>query len=254
MEKPTRLYKYESGSTHSLTNLSDSKIWFSDPRTFNDPFDCALPVDMPELTDADCVATLDALANRFGESDVARFRGHSAADLKTRIARGLRTALEDGLRTVGGVSCFSEKVDDILMWGHYANGHRGFCLEFETALDDTFELARPVRYTDRFPTVDIAEVIQFRFGSVFDLMCTKATCWAYEKEWRVLHKEMGTLFGYRPCSLIGVYFGAVMPDAEQRKIGNVLLNTETKLYKMSMAPNEFRLLATPAAFTAVGPP
>ena len=31
-----------------------------------------------------------------------------------------------------GVCCFSEKKDDILMWSHYADGHKGFCLEFIT--------------------------------------------------------------------------------------------------------------------------
>lgn len=30
-----------------------------------------------------------------------------------------------------GIACFSAKVDDLLMWSHYADGHRGFCLEFE---------------------------------------------------------------------------------------------------------------------------
>lgn len=31
-----------------------------------------------------------------------------------------------------GVCCFSEKWDDLLMWAYYADGHKGFCLEFDT--------------------------------------------------------------------------------------------------------------------------
>ena len=39
------------------------------------------------------------------------------------------------LNPVGGVSCFSAIHDNLLMWGHYAQGHQGFCLEYSTDTD-----------------------------------------------------------------------------------------------------------------------
>ncbi len=29
-----------------------------------------------------------------------------------------------------GILCFTEKNDNLLMWSHYANSHKGFVLEF----------------------------------------------------------------------------------------------------------------------------
>jgi hypothetical protein len=132
------LYKYQSTSIQSITNLSSGKIWFSDPKKFNDPFDCGLKVEMKDLTDADIAAVLDDLARTGGAPTVEQFRRLPADVLKQQIASGLKGAIELGIRGVRGVACFSEKVNDLLMWGHYAEGHRGFCLEFDTSLDKMF--------------------------------------------------------------------------------------------------------------------
>ena len=40
------------------------------------------------------------------------------------IIRELHTGMGDSI----GVSCFSEKPDDMLMWSHYADSHKGFCV------------------------------------------------------------------------------------------------------------------------------
>ncbi len=36
------------------------------------------------------------------------------------------------------VSCFSETCDSILMWSHYADSHKGVCIEFENEDNDFF--------------------------------------------------------------------------------------------------------------------
>jgi hypothetical protein len=38
---PPRLFKYQRASPQAIKNLSDRSLWFSRPRGFNDPFDCA---------------------------------------------------------------------------------------------------------------------------------------------------------------------------------------------------------------------
>jgi len=45
MEKPDYLYKYASLSAHSLASLANNTIWLAKPKTFNDPFDCAITLD-----------------------------------------------------------------------------------------------------------------------------------------------------------------------------------------------------------------
>ena len=77
----------------------------------------------------------------------------------------------------------SEKNDDLLMWSHYSQEHKGFCLEFDASVEDTlFWSAMKVTYTNEYPEVDITRLTQpeeFR-----KLLLTKATCWKYEEERR----------------------------------------------------------------------
>lgn len=67
----------------------------------------------------------------------------------------------------------------------------------------------------------------------------------------MLHKEANLSYGYERQSLVGVYLGAAMPEPQQLMVCALLLNTNTKLYKMSLAPGEFRLIASAIAFTPV---
>lgn len=41
---PPKLYKYQAPSDRAFENLESATLWFADPTTFNDPFDCALDV------------------------------------------------------------------------------------------------------------------------------------------------------------------------------------------------------------------
>jgi hypothetical protein len=53
-----------------------------------------------------------------------------------------------------GVACFSAAADNLLLWAHYADGHRGFCLEFDTS-DPVFEKIQRVGYTQEWPVTGI---------------------------------------------------------------------------------------------------
>ena len=137
---------------------------------------------------------------------------------KTRqiIANSLRTAIENAKKEMRGVCCFSELVDHPLMWGHYSDGHRGFCLEFDTTKAPLFNKAHKVTYSDAIPRLDIDKIARFELGSVMDLVLTKAKCWEFEHEWRVLHNEGNILFGVERAALTKIYFGAKMPEEQQQ--------------------------------------
>lgn len=60
------------------------------------------------------------------------------------------------------IACFSETPYNLPMWNHYANGHRGICLEYDT-LKFNYDLTLrqrlfPVCYQDRLP--DILELMK----------------------------------------------------------------------------------------------
>jgi hypothetical protein len=66
-----------------------------------------------------------------------------------------------------------------------------------------------------------------------------------------LHRESNVIFGYERQSLVGLYCGASMPEAQKQMIAGLLANTNTKLYTMDLARGEFSLVASPISFAPI---
>jgi len=89
------------------------------------------------------------------------------------------------------LACFSEMHDNILMWGHYGGQHTGIVISFKTSIDiwggNNFY---PVRYSNArqsiFDTDEQADSTTLGKQWQYDLFCSKAECWNYEREWRFI--------------------------------------------------------------------
>jgi hypothetical protein len=88
-----------------------------------------------------------------------------------------------------GILCLTESADNLLMWAHYADSHRGFVIEFDEynpffdrriSPDDELRHLRKVSYNTKRPSLTLAEVEDF---SPF---LTKGSDWQYEAEWRMM--------------------------------------------------------------------
>lgn len=93
--------------------------------------------------------------------------------------------------------------DNQLMWSHYANSYSGICVEYDlTKMDDFFGFFYPVQYTEKRPTVSLAdlgiglEVVDGKYNVVqkevdivplMNYLLCKNKCWEYEKEWRIIN-------------------------------------------------------------------
>jgi hypothetical protein len=240
MEVLMKLFKYCGASLQDIANLSAAKIWFSDPAGFNDPFDCAYDIVVPPLTREECHTFLNSESSEELNNALA-VAPHVALEEKLRL--GFAAAIE---RTIGkaGVSCFSTVHDSLLMWGHYAQSHRGYCLEFSTANEPLFSTVHPVQYANALPRLSSDALLKAESVEILNLLLTKAKCWEYEHEWRVLHSARQTLYSYQRASLTGIYFGARMPE-DQRLMIAALLGKGTKLYEMSISKTCFELETKP---------
>jgi hypothetical protein len=79
------------------------------------------------------------------------------------------------------ISSFSELPDSILMWGHYADKHKGCVLGFHpNALDKWYK----VRYSSERVCRPMTKEEVHRIA--MDSMRTKSTDWEYEHEWRLI--------------------------------------------------------------------
>jgi hypothetical protein len=257
MKPPPVLYKYEAFSTQSLLNLKKQIIYFGSPLHFNDPYDCALTPNIVEPSDEEIVQVRD---NYLASTDLpAKVRQDLETNSLPRLRAVLMRVAHAGFRAIvdeflskGGVTCFSERNDDLLMWSHYGGRYKGFCLEFDTA-SEPFQKISPVRYVSGLPPLSIADILLDRdFHPVRELFCTKADAWKYEREWRALHKSAGTQFGYPSSALKGVYFGPDI-DVQSMEITCLVLagqNETVQLWKGGRSTTEFKVVFEPFSYTS----
>jgi hypothetical protein len=120
-----------------------------------------------------------------------------------------------------GLFSLSEVSDHALMWSHYADSHKGICLQLmlHTAhppYQVSYSNARP-----QFLYQDVKESTRDyeRFArTVMSTLTTKAAYWAYEKEWRCIQTDGP---GERPMyemDLTGIIFGCRTSDQDMETV------------------------------------
>lgn len=257
MPPPDHLYKYESFSTQSLLNLKKQVIYFGSPASFNDPYDCALTPNIVEPTDEEALLVRNEYLKKHDIPRDARaaFETAPVSDLKVALLRAAHSAFDLTITEFlqkRGVSCFSERNDDLLMWSHYGGKYRGFCLEFETT-SEAFQRVQQVRYAPEIPPLTITQVLlNENFHPFLELFCTKSNAWEYEREWRAIHVSAGTQFEYPASTLTGVYFG---PDIDRQSLEIICLilagqNDSVQLWQGRRSSTEFRVLFEPFIYTS----
>lgn len=140
------------------------------------------------------------------------------------------------------IACFCEEKDNILLWAHYANCNKGFCIEY-SALDllQKFQcFLLPVVYQDSFPVLpninEIEALSSYRVA--FERVSTKSKIWSYEKEWRVIRKLEITDNHYvdfpKPTA---IYLGTNASKILENRLLELCVAKKISLYKMK--PDEY---------------
>lgn len=245
---PEVIYKYEACSVQSLANLKNQVVYFGAPSNFNDPYDCALDPKIRLPEDEGLAELRKSLLNA---DDVPP---HIREELEAIDNRRLKEILLDRSRQIlqkhaadflnrRGVACFSEVNDNLLMWSHYADRYRGFCLGFRTSFDPFSGIQR-VQYSDKMPELDVVSpFIDNDFSQLLSLFLTKSIDWSYEREWRCMHDRAGTEFCYESEALEGVYFG---PEMKQEFIEIICLilqgqNSHVRFWKGERDRDKFKV-------------
>lgn len=188
-----KLYKYLPFNHHSLSILINKQIWCPKAKTLNDPFEYQL-----------------------------HFPATSYGGISIDLA-SVESAKED-IKELG-VICLSEIDNNILMWSHYAEGHAGFCIEFERTDDNELgnrNLCLPVTYDSaEVPTFDHLQLEKEE--SIAKIVRTKAPGWSYEIEWRlIVRRESANTLIPLPAKISSVTFGCEMDNTRRLTVANIL--------------------------------
>jgi hypothetical protein len=198
------LYKYRRWNVNAVRILLFGELYYAKPSAFNDPFDFCLTM----RTDGTEHQWFEFLTELVGPEEAGRVIGNgrwSLPEFQTQIRENM---IQRQMRA--GVFCMSRKSDDVLMWSHYADSHRGVCIEFSWDVERTATF--DVDYVDEVPELSIFDS-DWR-DRVLKLLYTKSQRWSYEEEVRHIRKEgPGTVRVPRDC-ITAVITGCQMPASD----------------------------------------
>jgi len=282
---PATLFKFFPPTERAFSALSQGKIWLASPETFNDPFDSSLVPTGTDLLsefastlDADAMAPLEALgmsrddiaaliSQNWDEARVERLLSVAPPEERLELYRFLETLpalvasnIGDLLRSASlsfqkflKVSCFTEHAASLLLWAHYADAHKGFCVEYRfddlPAHDVRRRHAFPVLYgSDRFNIAPTAP--RFRSGNVdvpvqpILAALHKSSEWSYEKEWRIVGPDNQVRDGY-PLSMPkprGVYSGVRASDSTTQQLQAICRRMDIPIRGVSLSHARYEVL------------
>ncbi len=199
--KPKKLYKYFSFDNYWKDNIQNGTLVFNSVYNFNDPLDSRWYLDYERIIKK---RVLDDGRDPTSVEDFLEIIGRN----------GTITLYEEDLLPLYDsfrISCFSETPCSNVMWGHYANKHNGFCLEYDVdKITSIVKPLMPVVYTEK--PFDASDIIDMRgIDDKYVMICPalfKSKDWSYEKEWRlILPKKEETLLYHIPEAITGVYLG-----------------------------------------------
>ena len=119
------LYKYQSASEYSLHNFEADEVWGTVPIAFNDPYDCAVCFTVGKLR--------NAIMRNLTEQRLRNYHSFLNLSSKNEITEQIINGILENsdIRRQYCVACFSIYNDSEIMWGHYADSAKGFCLAYD---------------------------------------------------------------------------------------------------------------------------
>lgn len=272
-----------------LENFEADTVWLSSPSEYNDPYDCAMTAQMGEISQAITEKHFDRLiANpnveeyftveelnsvRCSKEDPViqlilkglekdeilssdkRSRAKAIfKDFSNKNQREILRAINNNNQRHMKVCSFSTINDSVVMWSHYANNHKGFCIEYNLETlppeDKTWKYLCPVIYTDNLFDAS-KHLLEFVYNkSTINLLgilaaLHKSTEWKYEKEWRLVLPEINPDSGrsYKMPSPTAVYLGARISNDAKCKIIETASKKGIKVYKMRLSESKFKMIS-----------
>lgn len=119
------LYKYQPVTEYSLSNFEHDEIWGTAPVAFNDPYDCTICYSRAKFE--------NAIRNRLSPEKEKIYKKYYGLTRKEDLIKRLAHDIceQDSFKRQYIVSCFSVNNDSEIMWAHYADAAKGFCLAYE---------------------------------------------------------------------------------------------------------------------------
>ncbi len=234
-----------------LTYLNDQLLRYTQPIDLNDPFEC-LPKKPSEKEFNEVIKKLSELLPRMG---IPLNENAKILELDKLYCEAYVNVNNDI-----GILSLTKKWNNTLMWSHYTNSHKGFCVGF----DPKDEYFQDYLSNDREKSKTVKEVvysdkrveIPMELGKKkleFEPYITKSTDWKYEEEIRIIStlnlsdkKINGNpvdihLFKVPHKSIKEIVVGANMDKKEENLIKEFCSKNEIQFFKSKISNEHFNM-------------
>jgi len=242
---PTSIYKYFRFNEDFKSSLINKYIWFSSKDKLNDPFEFNFKFpdngkEISSYTNNLVRAILKTIKyktlNKKGHLSIREVYKlfHEEPSL---VHKFLKKDLELNDFKRRGICCFSEVSDEILLWSHYADSHKGIVVEFNTSkLTTSIGEKNPdkkniawgrVNYVDEFPEIRLGNIpeeeVHIELAKQF---WTKLNNWKYEKEFRIVSTIKGKV-NFDTSSITKIILGCKVSKKNVEYISEFMNGIET---------------------------
>lgn len=241
MNKPEYLYKFRKIDSFSEDILCHNSIYLSSPQHFNDPFDSS--VDLIKIPDEKTAKTLYNKLNQEIKKEISNFNVFKNNEYDYWAHKiWMMKEINVKLNKIG-VCCFSCENNNILAWSHYANQHKGICIQFKPNYNKfPFNQILKVTYDITKPQVP------FESESYDNIIKVKFNDWHYESEYRIIdYNKSNCSIAIDPSEITGVILGYKSSQAESNTIINWIKRSNSKptLYKADKDWQNYNLKIEP---------
>lgn len=228
--------------------LIDNKIRFTQPKYFNDLFDVnptirglnirgfinKIPDDIIDnISDEIYKVCLEQkIFDKNDSSDELKkclqsLKNFNNDELQEDFLEKVSNELLNKINNKIGILSLTKRNDNLHMWTHYANEHKGFVVEFDTN-SEFFNFPQEVKYSLIRPSLKIGKQLQK------DVFFTKGLDWEKEEELRIVKnlneaseiKEDIFLFQFPKEFINAIYCGNKMLDTNKNKILEIIKKDE----------------------------
>ena len=214
----THFYKYSSLEFPERLKgiLLDHELYLPSPPELNDPADGRpqlAPLTEEKMFDFLHNANRNPTLTPAAQQKLLGTLAHSIRSLGPETLMRKMDRLLNDLFKSHGIYSLSKRYDNMLLWGTYAAGHKGYCLEFANE-GNLFKYPLEVIYGDAFPM----DVTNPEHRKAYFFYC-KRKIWSHEEEVRLLFLDGGgRKFKFDPHCLTRIILGWKMPEDHEKMI------------------------------------
>jgi hypothetical protein len=246
------LYKYRPDNENSINAFKNDILFFSAPSMFNDPYESLIKKpNNKELVKKHLIEKHGLDISGLGLEKFFDDTFDLAKEIALKGKEEPQINLLEISEEIYRVCSFSETNDSVLMWSHYANMHKGFCLGYDFRSRHSHiltELLLPVIYDDSLLDITKPLLEDNTQGITMHALTRKATAWSYEREWRCIvsnnienipNGEKSIPIKTFPPSV--VYFGSKASENLKEKLISIAKDKGMPVYQTNLSSEEFKI-------------